>query len=73
MNDYCKRLIVLLIMLVLACLYVDSHVQHDIWMTQRIAKQQEQIDFLLEYVKILRQGRANEKSNRQHTAGKNKR
>ena len=51
-------------MLVLACLYVDSHVQHDIWMTQRIAKQQEQIDFLLEYVKILRQRRANEKPNR---------
>ena len=64
MNDYCKRLIALIIMLVAACLYVDSHVQHDIWMTQRIAKQQEQIDFLLEYVKILRQRRANEKSNR---------
>jgi hypothetical protein len=51
-------------MLVAACLYVDSHVQHDIWMTQRIAKQQEQIDFLLEYVRILRQRRADESSNR---------
>ena len=64
MNDYCKRLITLLIILIAACLYVDSHVQHDIWMTQRIAKQQEQIDFLLEYVRILRQRRANEKPNR---------
>ena len=55
MKGECKRIIALLIMLVLACLYVDSHVQHDIWMTQRIAEQQEQIDFLLEYVKILKQ------------------
>lgn len=71
MKDQCKRTIVLLIMLVLACLYVDSHVQHDIWMSQRIAKQQEQIDFLLEYVKILKR-EINETSNRKHTAGKNK-
>jgi len=55
MKGECKRIIVLLIMLALACFYVDSHVQHDIWMTQRIAEQQEQIDFLLEYVKILKQ------------------
>jgi hypothetical protein len=55
MSEECKRLIVLLLMLVFACLYVDSHVQHDIWMTQRIAEQQEQIDFLLRYVRILKQ------------------
>jgi hypothetical protein len=55
MSSECKRLLALLMMLVLACLYVDSHVQHDIWMTQRIAEQQEQIDFLLRYVRILKQ------------------
>ncbi len=71
MNDYCKRLIALIIMLIAACLYVDSHVQHDIWMTQRIAKQQEQIDFLLKYVKMLKK-EINETSNRKHTAGENK-
>ena len=71
MKAQCKRTIVLLIMLVLACLYVDSHVQYDIWMSQRIAKQQEQIDFLLEYVKILKR-EMNETSNRKHTTGENK-
>lgn len=55
MSEECKRLIVLLLMLVFACLYVDSHVQHDIWMTQRIADQQEQIEYLLKYIKRLKQ------------------
>ena len=54
MSEECKRLIVLLLMLVFACLYVDSHVQHDIWMTQRIADQQEQIEYLLKYIKRLK-------------------
>ena len=63
MSEECKRLIVLLLMLMFACLYVDSHVQHDIWMTQRIADQQDQIDFLLKYVKILKK-EINEKPNR---------
>ena len=53
MSEECKRLIVLLLMLVFACLYVDSHVQHDIWMTQRIADQQNQIDYLLKHIKRL--------------------
>jgi len=55
MSEECKRLIVLLLMLVFACLYVDSHVQHDIWMTQRIADQQDQIEYLLKYIKRLKQ------------------
>ena len=71
MSSECKRLLTLLMMLVFACLYVDSHVQHDIWMTQRIAEQQDQIDFLLKYVKILKR-EINETSNRKHTTGKNK-
>jgi hypothetical protein len=50
---------------------VDSHVQHDIWMTQRISEQQDQIDFLLKYVKILKR-EINETSNRKHTTGENK-
>ena len=41
-------------MFALACFYVDSHVQHDIWMTQRTVDQQNQIDFLLKYVIILK-------------------
>jgi len=53
MNEKYIRLMVLLLMLVLACLYVDSHVQHDIWMTQRIADQQDQIDYLLKHIKRL--------------------
>ena len=53
MNEKHIRLMVLLLMLVLACLYVDSHVQHDIWMTQRIADQQDQIDYLLKHIKRL--------------------
>ena len=53
MNEKYIRLMVLLLMLVLACLYVDSHVQHDIWMTQRIADQQNQIDYLLKHIKRL--------------------
>ena len=71
MSNYCKRLIVLMTMLVFVCLYADSHLQHDIWMTRRIAKQQNQIDFLLEYVKILKR-KLNEKSNRQYPTCKNK-
>jgi len=71
MKGQCKRIIVLLIMFALACFYVDSHVQHDIWMTQRISEQQDQIDFLLKYVKILKR-EINETSNRKHTAGENK-
>ena len=71
MKAQCKRTIALLIMFALACFYVDSHVQHDIWMTQRISEQQEQIDFLLKYVKILKR-EINETSNRKHTNGKNK-
>ncbi len=58
-------------MLIFTCFYVDSHVQHDIWMTQRISEQQDQIDFLLKYVKILKR-EINETSNRKHTAGENK-
>jgi len=53
MNEKYIRLMVLLLMLALACLYVDSHVQHDIWMTQRIADQQNQIDYLLKHIKRL--------------------
>ena len=53
MNEKHIRLMVLLLMLVLACLYVDSHVQHDLWMTQRIADQQNQIDYLLKHIKRL--------------------
>ena len=53
MDEKYIRLMVLLLMLVLACLYVDSHVQHDIWMTQRIADQQDQIDYLLKHIKRL--------------------
>ena len=71
MKAQCKRTIVLLIMLTLACFYVDSHVQHDIWMTQRISEQQEQIDFLLKYVKILKR-EINETSNRKHATSENK-
>ncbi len=52
-------------MLVFVCLYAESHLQHDIWMTQRIAVQQEQIDFLLKYVKILKR-KLNENPNRQY-------
>jgi hypothetical protein len=63
MNDRNKRLIALIIMLGTACLYVDSHVQHDIWMTQRLVDQQDQIDFLLKYVIILKR-EINEKPNR---------
>jgi hypothetical protein len=48
---------VLLLMLVLACLYVDSHVQHDLWMTQRIADQQNQIDYLLKHIKRLEENK----------------
>jgi len=55
MNEKYIRLMVLLLMLVLACLYVDSHVQHDIWMTQRIADQQDQIDYLLKHIKRLKE------------------
>ena len=71
MSDRNKRLIALIIMLISACLYVDSHVQHDIWMTQRTVDQQNQIDFLLKYVKILKR-EINETSNRKHTTSKNK-
>jgi hypothetical protein len=28
-------------MFIFTCFYVDSHVQHDIWMTQRISEQQD--------------------------------
>ncbi len=56
MKDRCKRLVILMIMFISACLYVDSHVQHDIWMTQRIAEQQDQIDYLLDYIKKLKEG-----------------
>ena len=55
MDEKYIRLMVLLLMLVLACLYVDSHVQHDIWMTQRIADQQDQIDYLLKHIKRLKE------------------
>ena len=71
MSNYCKRLIVLMIMLVFVCLYADSHLQHDIWMTQRISEQQDQIDFLLKYVKILKR-KINETPNRQYPACKDK-
>ena len=57
MNEKYIRLMVLLLMLVLACLYVDSHVQHDIWMTQRIADQQNQIDYLLKHIKRLEENK----------------
>ena len=50
-------------MLISACLYVDSHVQHDIWMTQRTVDQQNQIDFLLKYVIILKR-KIDERPNR---------
>lgn len=71
MSDRNKRLIALIIMLISACLYVDSHTQHDIWMTQRLSEQQNQIDFLLKYVIILKR-QINEKPNRQHSTYKNK-
>ena len=71
MKGECKRIIILLLMLIFTCFYVDSHVQHDIWMTQRISEQQDQIDFLLKYVKILKR-EINETSNRKHTTSKNK-
>jgi hypothetical protein len=29
-------------MFIFTCFYVDSHVQHDIWMTQRISEQQDE-------------------------------
>ena len=45
-----------MIAFIATCLYVDSHVQHDIWMTQRIAEQQDQIDYLLDYIKKLKEG-----------------
>jgi len=57
MNEKHIRLMVLLLMLVLACLYVDSHVQHDLWMTQRIADQQNQIDYLLKHIKRLEENK----------------
>jgi hypothetical protein len=56
MKDRCKRLVILMIAFIATCLYVDSHVQHDIWMTQRIAEQQDQIDYLLDYIKKLKEG-----------------
>ncbi len=71
MKAQCKRIIILLLMLVFVCLYADSHLQHDIWMTQRISEQQDQIDFLLKYVKILKR-KINETPNRQYPACKNK-
>jgi len=63
MSDRNKRSIALIIMLISACLYVDSHVQHDIWMTQRTVDQQNQIDFLLKYVIILKR-KIDERPNR---------
>ena len=72
MKAQCKRIIIHLLMLVFVSLYADSHLHHDIWMTHRISELQDQIDFLLKYVKILKR-KINETPNRQYSACKNKR
>ena len=53
-----KRVIILIIMLLCATIYVESHVKNDYDMVRQIKKQEQQIIMMKSYIRILESGKS---------------
>ena len=53
-----KRVIILIIMLLCATVYVESHVKNDYDMVEQIRVQQRQIIMMKSYIRILESGKS---------------
>ena len=53
-----KRAIILIIMLLCATIYVESHVKNDYDMVRQIKKQEQQIIMMKSYIRILESGKS---------------